>query len=237
MNIKGLQKTTLLDYPGHVAATVFIGGCNFRCPFCHNMNIVESCNAEDNNGRDEISEEELFLFLQKRRGILDGVCITGGEPTLYNELPEFIGKIKNLGYAIKLDTNGTNPDMLKNLVKKRLIDYVAMDIKASYDKYMKVAGIDDGIKLIDKVKKSVEYLKSGVIEHEFRTTIVEQYHDEEEIKKIGEILQGEDRYFLQSFKESEYVTDKTLTSADKETVEKYVELLKKYINNPEIRGI
>ena len=237
MNIKGLQKTTLLDYPGYVAATVFIGGCNFRCPFCHNMNIVESCNAEDNNGRDEISEEELFLFLQKRRGILDGVCITGGEPTLYKELPEFIGKIKNLGYTIKLDTNGTNPDMLKNLVKERLIDYVAMDIKASYVKYMEVAGINDGIKLIDKVKKSVEYLKSGVIKHEFRTTIVEQYHDEEEIKKIGEILQGEDRYFLQSFKESEYVTDKTLTGADKETLEKYVELLKKYINNPEIRGV
>lgn len=237
MNISGLQKTTLLDYPGHIAATIFLGGCNFRCPFCHNMNIVENSNIDENNDSNEISEEELFLFLQKRRGILEGVCITGGEPTLYKELPEFIRKIKNLGYAIKLDTNGTNPELLKKLVDEQLVDYIAMDIKASYDKYLKVIGIGCGPELVNKVMDSVGILKSGIVEHEFRTTVVAQYHNEEEIRKIGEILNGEEKYYLQSFNESEYVPDKTLTGVEKEILEKYVKLLKKYIKNPEIRGV
>lgn len=259
MIIKGLQKTTLLDYPGHVAATIFLGGCNFRCPFCHNMDIVIN-----KNDHDSIDEEEIISFLKKRSGVLEGVCVTGGEPTLYKDLPLFLEKIKRLGYLIKLDTNGTNPDMVKKLTKDKLIDYVAMDIKASYDNYLKVSGVLESIKskksgientltedeinkgesslkiennLIDKIKESVEFLKSGAISHEFRTTIVAQYHDITEIKKIGEILKDEENYYLQSYKESEYVTDKTLMPVSENELKQFVEILKDYVKNPQIRGL
>ncbi len=154
MVIHGLQKTTLLDYPSKVAATVFFGGCNFRCPFCHNMNLVLHPENEPT-----LSEEEVLAFLKSRKGILDGVCITGGEPTLQKDLPRFAGKIKDLGYALKLDTNGTNPSMLKSLVKDGLLDHVAMDIKSSPDGYASVCGLSKPD--LDSVRESVAFLLQG----------------------------------------------------------------------------
>jgi pyruvate formate lyase activating enzyme len=167
MQINGFNKTTLLDYPKHIAATVFIGGCNMRCPFCHNASLVEYVGSQP-----AISIDEVLDYLKKRKGILEGVCVTGGEPTLYPELPAFISEIKALGFKVKLDTNGTNPAMLKNLSENRLIDYVAMDIKNSKSKYPLTTGMQN-IKL-DKICDSVSFLLTSQVEYEFRTTIVKE---------------------------------------------------------------
>lgn len=247
MKIVGLQKTTLLDYPGHVAATIFLGGCNFRCPFCHNMNLVETMPEE------EYTEEQILKFLKKRAGVLDGVCITGGEPSLNKELPDFIRKIKavekpenktgidNNSLLVKLDTNGTNPEMLKLLIDERLIDYVAMDIKTSPDEYGTVAGIDGETDIIvKKVRESINTLilagNSG-FEYEFRTTVINEYHNEEVMKETGKLIKGAKRYFLQSFKDSEYVINHSLTPPSKDLLEAYRELLLDYVECVDIRGV
>ena len=240
MNISGLQKTTLLDYPGHVAATIFLGGCNFRCPFCHNMNIVLEASQE-------YTKEDILKFLTKRSGVLDGVCITGGEPTLYNDLPDFIQEIKKITkqdgstFLVKLDTNGTNPDMLKGLIDSKLIDYVAMDIKSSLGKYDLVAGISEDNKkteeILEAVNKSVNILKASKIDYEFRTTLVDKYHDEEEIIKIGELINGAKKYYMQSFIDSENVIDHSLGSIEKDVLLKYLEIMKKYVDYVSIRGV
>jgi len=234
MIISGLQKTTLLDYPGHVAATVFLAGCNFRCPFCHNMNIVD---GEDNVS--VYSEDEILSFLNKRKGVLSGVCITGGEPTLNINLPDFIKKIKDLGYLVKLDTNGSNYKMLNSLVYEGLIDYVAMDVKTSLSNYPLVAGIskDKTEEMMSNVEKSISFLLSGKIEYEFRTTIVKQYHDLETMKEIGKLIKGAERYYLQCFTESEYVPDKSLSSLDKDMLYEYLQAIKVFVENAELRGI
>ena len=195
MKICGFNKTTLLDYPGCVAATIFLGGCNFRCPFCHNGDLVLKSGQMTG-----YEEKEVLAFLKKRRNVLEGVCITGGEPTLHAELPEFISKIKELGYLVKLDTNGSNPEMLKSLVKEKLIDYVAMDVKAPLAKYEKVCGVAVDV---EKIKQSVEFLKQGEIPYEFRTTVVKELHTGEDILEIGRYLRGASKYFLQSYEESE----------------------------------
>lgn len=229
MKIKGIQKTTLLDYPGHVAATFFLGGCNFRCPFCHNMNLVTGNEAD-------ISEEEIKEFLKKRQGIIDGVCITGGEPTLYPELPDFISKIKSFGYLVKLDTNGTNPEMIRTLSENGLIDYIAMDIKTRRKDYLHVSGIDN-VGLVDNVKKSIQYIINGKTDYEFRTTIVKQYHNEEVIKDIAEEIKGAKKYFLQNYIESKYVPDKLLTACTTEELIKFKQILEKTGIITEIRGV
>ena len=229
LNIQGLQKTTLLDYPGHVAATVFLGGCNMRCPFCHNMNIVTS----DEPGA--YSDEDILRFLSKRSKVLDGVCITGGEPTMYTELPSFLGLIKNLGFQIKLDTNGTRPDMLKELVNDRLVDYVAMDIKSSFAIYPKACGID-GIKLAP-IKESIDFLINGNCEYEFRTTTVEEFFTPEAVSDIGILLKGAKRYFLQGYIESEAVPDKSLHPVSKEKLLQYLQELSMTVDRVELRGI
>lgn len=229
LNIQGLQKTTLLDYPGLVAATVFMGGCNMRCRFCHNMNIVED------PGPGHFSDEDVLHFLSTRTGILDGVCITGGEPTLYPELPDFIGLIKNLGFKVKLDTNGTNPQMLRDLIDRGLIDHVAMDIKSSLSEYGNVCGIQD-IKLAP-IKESIDLLLSDVIDYEFRTTVVEEFYSLETAAEIGKLINGAKHYFLQGFVASEYVPDKTLHEVKKEKLEQYCRELEKYVQNVEIRGV
>jgi len=256
MKISGLQKTTLLDYPGHVAATIFLGGCNFRCPFCHNMDIVESSCASDKTGMDE---EDVIKFLNKRLGILEGVCITGGEPTMYKELPNLIRKIKKipndssvsdsrsekeLGYLVKLDTNGTNPGMLRELIRDSLIDYIAMDIKTSIDSYAEVAGLDlsndaanRSEKLISNVKESIEIIMNSGIDYEFRTTVVSEYHDSQRMEKIGELIKGSRKYYLQSFNDSDYVPDHTLTSPEKETLLAYKDIVGKYVDFVDIRGV
>lgn len=242
MKIQGLQKTTLLDYPGHVAATIFLGGCNFRCPFCHNMNIVDPDFSKDESLKNEYTEEEVLSFLEKRNGILEAVCITGGEPTLYNDLPEFIKKIKGIGtYKIKLDTNGTNSKMLQMLINDGLIDYVAMDIKSSEEKYYESIGLDNKTSninaIIDRVKESINILINSEIEYEFRTTIVDKLHTKEEIIGIGKLIKGAKRHYLQSFKDSEYVLDHSLSSVDKEKLLQFQNIMATYVNEASIRGV
>ena len=229
LNIQGLQKTTLLDYPGCVAATVFMGGCNMRCPFCHNMNLVTTGDAP------LFTDEDIFRFLRSRQGILDGVCITGGEPTLTGELPSFISRIRELGFKGKLDTNGTNPQMLRQLLSDGLVDYVAMDIKSSLSTYERACGID-GIHT-DPVKESIDILIGGSREYEFRTTCVRELLSDEIIKEIGILLKGASRYFLQGYVESEYVPDKTLHPVEKETLLRYRQELMSSIKTVELRGI
>lgn len=228
MLIKGLQKLTLLDYPGKVACTVFTGGCNFRCPFCHNASLVTHIDSQN------ISEDEFFSFLNKRTGILEGVCISGGEPTLQPDIESFIKKIKNLGYDVKLDTNGYRPDILKNLCENGLIDYVAMDIKNSPKKYPLTTGLDS----IDfsKIEESVAFLLNGNIDFEFRTTVIKELHEECDFAQIGKWLKGNEKYFLQSFIDSGDTIRTGLNPHNEEQMCTFLTILKEYIPNVQIRG-
>lgn len=229
MKIKGLQKLTLLDYPEKMACTVFLAGCNFRCPFCHNASLVT--NIDD----DYISEEEFFSFLNKRKGILNGVCITGGEPTLYPDLEDFITKIKDLGFSVKLDTNGYNPDILIDLVNKGLIDYVAMDIKNSKEKYAKTAGLPSLD--ITRIEKSVQFLLSGAVPYEFRTTIVKELHNEEDMKSISRWIEKADRYFLQSFQDSGDLIENGYSGYDKNSMQYLLNITKERLTKANLRGV
>lgn len=195
MLIYGLQKLSLLDYPGKLAATVFTGGCNLRCPFCHNASLVTHFSEYE-----KISEDEVLSFLEKRKGLLDGVCITGGEPLLQEDLENFIIKIRSMGFLIKLDTNGTSPEKLSSLLNRSLVDYVAMDIKNSFDKYPLTVGIPD----FDSapVFESANLLIRGTVPYEFRTTLVRAFHTPEDIEKIGRSVKGAKNYFLQNFEDS-----------------------------------
>ncbi|MBQ7006071.1 MAG: anaerobic ribonucleoside-triphosphate reductase activating protein [Clostridia bacterium] len=201
MNIAGLQKLTLLDYPGKTACTVFTPGCNFRCPFCHNALLVT------HRPEELISEEEFFSFLSKRQGILDGICITGGEPTLQKDLIAFMEKIKAMGFLVKLDTNGAKPDILKEIIAKGLADYVAMDIKASPARYGEAVGIKDFD--FSPVKESICILEESGIDHEFRTTVTDELHTEENFPAILSLFSENTPYFLQQFKDSGNLIDKS----------------------------
>ncbi len=229
MKIKGLQKLTLLDYPEKMACTVFLAGCNFRCPFCHNASLVT--NIDD----DYISEEEFFSFLNKRKGILNGVCITGGEPTLYPDLEDFIRKIKELGFSVKLDTNGYNPDILIDLVNKGLIDYVAMDIKNSKEKYAVTAGLPSLD--ITRIEKSVQFLLSGAVPYEFRTTIVKELHNEEDMKSISHWIEKADRYFLQGFQDSGDLIENGYSGYDKNSMQYLLNITKERLTKANLRGV
>lgn len=204
MLIAGLNKTTLLDYPGCVAATVFVGGCNFRCPFCHNGTLVLDPLAQG-----AYAEEEIFAFLEKRKGILKGVCITGGEPTLHADLREFIVRIKEAGYKVKLDTNGYAPDVLAMLMDDKLVDYVAMDLKNCPDKYALTIGMDRGKGErgfeIDKIKRSVSLLKKSSVLYEFRTTVVKEFHTREDLIQIADWIKGCPCYYLQQYQDNENI--------------------------------
>ena len=193
MRISGLQKLTLLDFPQVVSCIVFTHGCNFRCPFCHNSSLVQG------EYEDGISTEEVLSFLKKRKTLLDGVVITGGEPLIHNDIEGFIKQIKDLGYLVKLDTNGTNPDMLKNLVSKKLVDYVAMDIKNSPKEYFKATGIDV---FSEKITESKDFLLKGTVPYEFRTTVVKGIHTKESLIELARWIEGADQYFLQQYKDS-----------------------------------
>lgn len=228
MKISGLQKLTLLDFPGKMACTVFTYGCNFRCPFCHNAMLV----TEENS--DSISEEEFFTFLKKRQGILDGVCISGGEPTLQKDLAEFIKKIKAMGYAVKLDTNGSNPDILINLISENLIDYVAMDIKNSPEKYSITCGCDVNV---DKIKESVSIIIESGINHEFRTTTVREYHSAEDFEAIAQWLKGDSKYFLQHFEDSGNLIGENLSPLSKDEMTAFAESMRSKLSNVDIRGV
>ena len=181
MNIQGLQKLTLLDYPGHTACTVFTGGCNLRCPFCHNAPLVL-----EPNGSEPFAEEEIFSLLEKRRGIIDAVCITGGDPLLQAGLLDFLKEVKELGYQIKVDTNGLYPEKLKEIVESGYVDYIAMDVKNSFGKYCETIGLPESEQIVQTVKKSMKYLLSDPVEYEFRTTVVRELHTKEDLKEIAE---------------------------------------------------
>ena len=228
MKISGLQKLTLLDFPGKMACTVFTYGCNFRCPFCHNALLV----TEENS--DNISEDEFFAFLKKRQGILEGVCISGGEPTLQKDLYDFIKKVRALGYAIKLDTNGSNPRLLETLLKENLIDYVAMDIKNSPEKYSLTCGCEVDISAI---RESVSLLKESNIDYEFRTTTVREYHTEEDFQSIADWLRGDSRYFLQHFEDSGNLIGNNLSPFSKDEMTAFADAIKNKMPNVAVRGV
>ncbi len=230
MQIHGLNKITLLDYPEHVAATIFLGYCQFRCPFCQNGPLVLNPEKEP-----VYTREEVIKFLKKRQNVLEGVCITGGEPTLEPELEDFIREIKSLSYKVKLDTNGYRPEVLKALAGKGLIDYVAMDIKSSLSGYEKAAG-KPGMNL-EKIKESVDFLLHGGRPFEFRTTVVKELHGEQEIREIGQWLKGCPAYFLQVYQDSEGVLEDWCSAPSRELLEQYVSILKETIPRVEIRGL
>ncbi len=231
---------TLLDYPGRVACTIFIGGCNYRCPFCQNGSLVLTPMEEP-----EIPQEEIFAFLKKRQGILDGVAVTGGEPTLYSELPDFLHKIKDLGYDIKLDTNGTNPAMIRHLAEEGLVQKVAMDIKAAPDNYPRLAGWTEPAdqteaifkKRLEPVFETADFLMQGLIDYEFRTTVVRELHTEKDFREIGRWLKGAKAYYLQAYRESDNVILPVFSSYSREELEQFAQILRETIELVEIRGI
>lgn len=255
----GFNKTTLLDYPEHVAATVFLGGCNFRCPFCQNKDLLLQP-AEYAT----FTEEEILDYLQKRSRILSGVCVSGGEPTLYKDLPDFIAKIKAMGYLVKLDTNGSNPSMIKLLYEQRLIDYVAMDIKTGPSDYLKVAGVNhltasesevscnsqmqttnifyaSATSLMDSIKESIQFLMHEAdpdrLDYEFRTTVVRELHNEASFTEIGSWIAGAKHYFLQSYKESENVLCPGFHAYSKEELDAFADQLHAQIPSVMLRGV
>ena len=227
----GLQKLTLLDYPGRVACTLFTRGCNFRCPFCHNASLVVRADEQQMYGNDEI-----LAFLKKRQGVLDGVAITGGEPTLMSGLYDFIKQVKELNYSVKLDTNGTRPDVLKRLVNDGLVDYVAMDIKNSPEKYAYTCGLPESYDL-SKIEDSKNYLMEGNVDFEFRTTVAKPFHSEEDFYKIGEWLKGSEKYFLQQFKDSGDIIGQEISSFNESEMEKFLGILLPFVPNAQLRGV
>ena len=229
MKICGLQKTTLLDFPGHVAATVFLGGCNFRCPFCHNSELLGS------DAEPLFTEDEILGFLNKRRGILEGVCITGGEPTLTPELEPFIKKIRAMGYLVKLDTNGYQPKILKKLVSLEILDYVAMDIKAGRENYQDAAGVN--ITDMERIEESVSFLLSGNITYEFRTTAVKGIHEADDFRDIGKWLKGDSPYYLQNFVDSDQVLCPGYKSFSIEELKGFLGILKPFLPKASLRGV
>lgn len=241
MKILGLNKTTLLDYPGRVACTIFLGGCNFRCPFCHNRDIVLGSNCTS------YTKEDILAFLKKRSGILTGICITGGEPTLNSDLPDFISDIRQLGYKVKLDTNGSNPEMLRALIAGGLIDYCAMDIKncpQKYDTSVSFEGSDvHAAYLLTDIEKSVQILLAqsctdeSSFSYEFRTTLVKELHDEADLKAICQWIKGANAYYLQSYVESDGVFCKYFHAHDKDTLMRFESLCRTQIPNTYLRGI
>ena len=226
----GFQKLTLLDYPGKVACTLFTKGCNFRCPFCHNTLLVEG------NNDDVFEEEDVLAYLKKRQGILEGVCISGGEPLMQPRLKEFIRKVKELGYSVKLDTNGSYPEQLKGLVREGLVDYVAMDVKNSFEKYGATAGVPDMD--LSKVKDSIDFLLEGTVDYEFRTTVAEGLHTVEDIKVLTQHIVGAKKYFLQNFLDSGNILgkEKNLAPVPENTLAAMLEAALVNIPDAKIRG-
>ena len=229
MNFGGFQKLTLLDFPGKVACTLFTVGCNFRCPFCHNGGLIDDVYDVS------YSENEILSFLKKRVGVLEGVCITGGEPLMHKELPEFLGKVKELGYPIKLDTNGTLPRRLKDVVNGGLVDYVAMDIKNSFDKYPATAGVE---KLdISKIEESIEFLLGGRVDYEFRTTVVAELHSIDDIEMAAKRIRGAKKYYLQNFVNSEFVLCENLNSVPIDVLRMMQSKAAQYVDEVSLRGV
>ena len=232
--ICGLQKMTLLDFPGKIACTVFLGGCNFRCPFCHNSELFM--------GKPEklMEDEEFFKFLKSRKGLLDGVCVSGGEPTLYKNLPEFLTKIKELGFLVKLDTNGSCPVLVKELVEKNLVDYIAMDVKNSPAMYAQTVGLESMD--LAPIEESLRFLIGGTVPYELRTTLVSQLHTEESIQDMGAWLGGlvtgmkPKQLFLQSFVDRDTVLFAGLSAPETDTTAKFAKILEPFCQRVTVRN-
>jgi pyruvate formate lyase activating enzyme len=229
MLIKGLQKTTLLDFPGRVACTVFTGGCNFRCPFCHNASLVTKLDDAP-----DIPEQEVLSYLSKRKGILDGVCITGGEPLLQPDIISFLEKIKKLNLLIKIDTNGSRAEILEKIISLGLADYIAMDIKNSFDKYAMTCGLNT---IPENTDKSIDLIMNCGIPYEFRTTVVKELHDPDDIQKIAERIKGANGYFLQGFIDSGNVIGGTFSAYTPKEMDQLLKIAQKYVPNASLRGI
>lgn len=229
MKICGFQKLTLLDYPGKVACTIFTGGCNFRCPFCHNASLVRG------DAEEAYTPEEILQTLYKRRGLLDGACITGGEPLLQPDLVDFIREIRKMGFSIKLDTNGSSPEKLRTLVEEGLIDYVAMDIKNCKRRYAETVGREDFD--LAPIEASVKYLLEGHVDFEFRTTVVGEFHTPQDIVEIARWIQGAPRYFLQNFVDSGNLLQANLHGVPKETMEEMRDKTLQILPNTQLRGL
>ncbi len=222
MKIGGIQKSTLIDYPGKVAATIFVSGCNFKCPFCHNPELVL---PEKIKKHPQISEEKILEFLEERRGFLDGVVICGGEPTIYDDLPDFIEKIQEMEFLIKLDTNGSRPEILQQMIELNLLDYVAMDVKAPKKKYKSVVGADIDV---EQIEKSIKLLKKGIIDFEFRTTLVPGLVEKKDVLEIVRWIAPAPKYFLQNFQSQGKILDSSFVKT-KPFPDEYLEKLKEEI--------
>ena len=229
MVICGIQKLTLLDYPGKVACTIFTGGCNFRCPFCHNRDLVTG------EAEERLDPEQVFRFLKKRQGILDGVCISGGEPLMQPELEDFIREVRSLGYCVKLDTNGSLPDRLEYLADQGLLDYVAMDLKNSPEHYGWTVG--ESLCDVERIDRSIRLLMGGDIPYEFRTTVVRELHQRADFEAMGKWIEGADQYFLQQFVDSGHVLAPGLHAYDKKILLQALEIVKRYVKTAQLRGI
>lgn len=229
MKIHGLQKMTLLDYPGHVACTVFLGGCDFRCPFCHNFELI------DGRQRPVMEDEEFFSFLEKRKGLLDGVAITGGEPLLHADIPLFITRIRDMGYKVKLDTNGYHPDLLKKIIDDNLVNYIAMDIKNSPSKYARASGLESID--MEKIDTCIHLIMNSGIPYEFRTTVTGELHSCDDFEEIGKLIRGADAYYLQQFVDRDTVPDRSLSAPTSESMREFLEIASKYVKSAYLRGL
>ena len=227
MEFVGIDKFSLLDYEDKVSCVLFCKPCNYRCPFCHNGTTVLEAETF-------IPFEDILDYLKSRKGLIDAVVVSGGEPTLMPDLKEKIIQLKELGFLIKLDTNGTNPDVVKDLYESHLVDYVAMDIKNSFDKYSITVGTKNP--LLDKVKMTIDYLMTSGIDYEFRTTLIDEFHKEEDIKLMGDFLKGAKKLYLQKFVERDSCIQKGLHEVSKEKAEQYQRILQKSIKEVMLRG-
>lgn len=227
MKIFGLEKLSLVDYGSNACAVVFTGACNFKCPFCHNGGLV-------NINVPQIPTEEVLRYLKKRYGLIDAVCVSGGEPTLQEDLLDFLKELKQIGYKVKLDTNGTNPQVLMQAIQENLVDYVAMDVKNCFKKYAETSGVSDVF--LENIKQSLQILKQSGIDYELRTTLVKEFHLEDDIKQMATELAGHKKMFLQNFIDSPNCIKKGLNSVDISFAKNYVEILKEQIESVSLRG-
>ena len=230
ISIKGFQKTSLIDFAPYTASTIFLAGCNFRCPFCHNPDLV--LNFKDLK---DIPEQEIIDYISKKKKWIDGVCITGGEPTIYSNLPDFISKFKSLGIKVKLDTNGSNPEMIEELLSKGLVDFIAMDIKSDIPNYEKLCNVPV---IIQNIQRSVELIKNSDIDYEFRTTAVPNLVGKKEILSIGSWLKGSKKFAIQNFRASKPMIDnnlKDIHSYSKQELNEMKDLVKEFFEEVEVR--
>ncbi len=229
--IKGFQKLSLIEYPEKISAIVFLGNCNFKCHFCYNIDLVKNYKKLP-----DIPEKEILDFLETRKGLLDGLAITGGEPTIHKELPEFIKKIKDLGFLVMLETNGTNSEMLKELIDNKLVDYIAMDIKAPLEKYDEITGVKVNKK---DIQVSIDIIRKSGIDYEFRTTVIPKHFKEDDVLAIGKWLKGSKRYVLQQFRPEKTLNEdyKKMELYSPEKLKELAEKMKPFFEFVKVRGI